>query len=316
MPRARGSDATMQFRRETTYGTPPATGYATLPFVSSALGATQTLIESDLLGGGRSPFDPTYDVIVNDGDVVVPVEPKSFGKWLMLLFGPPTTTGSAAPYTHLFESGAADLPSASIPIGHPRVPLFSVNYGVKANTLRMSQQPSGLLNATIGCIAKGETTPSATTTIPAAGNVDDPTRFSQASGSILMDGATIGAVASADFTYTNNLDKIETIQPSSEIEAADEGMPAASGTMRVRVADAALMAKAIAGTPVSVEHKWQVGLYSLRIIFTRVFLPRPKLQISGPGGIMQDFSWQASSVNGTGRMMRAILVSPSATFTN
>jgi hypothetical protein len=314
MPRARGSDATMQFRREATYGTPPINGYKTLPFVSSALGATQGLIESDLLGQGRAPFDPTADVIVNDGDVVVPVEPRSFGYWLMLLMGSPVTTGSAAPYLHTFDSGADDLPSASIPIGHPRVPSFSTNYGVKANTLRIAQNRSGLLNATIGLIAKGETTPAPTTTIATPAEIDAPIRFAQASGSIWIDDLQVGSIVEASFTFTNNLDKIETIQPDGEIEQADPGMPAASGQLRTRFADHTLLTRAISRTPVTIEHKWVVGDYSLLIRFPRVFLPRPKREISGPGGIMADFDWQASGQTSFKRMMRAMLTSPVQSF--
>lgn len=310
--RARGSDATLQFKTETTYGTPPASGYVTLPFVSSALGATQGLIESDLLGQGRAPFDPTKDVVVNDGDVVVPIEPAFFGHWLNLLLGAATVTGSADPYSHVFESGGAVQPSASIPISHPRVPSYSTNYGVRANTLRVSQQRTGLLNATLGMIAKGETTPAGTTTIAAAGTIAPVARFAQAGGSVEVDGVKIGSVVSGNFTFSNNLDKIETIQPDGEIEDADPGMPAASGQVQLRFADHTLLNKAIAGTPIALKHKFVLGDYSIVFEFPRVLLPRVKREITGPGGVMVAYDWQGSGE--AGPLMRVTLVSPTASF--
>jgi hypothetical protein len=97
MGRARGANAKLAGAFETTYGTPPAAdSYIGLPFVSSNLGAEQPLLESDLLGQGRESFDPTYDVVTNDGDVVVPVDVRFFGFWLKLLLGAPVTTGAPA----------------------------------------------------------------------------------------------------------------------------------------------------------------------------------------------------------------------------
>lgn len=299
MGRARGSDATMQLAYEQAFGTPPASDFARLPFVSSALGATRGLIESDLIGQGRRPFDPTQDVVVNDGDVVVPIDLTHFGYWLKLLFGPPNTTGSAPLYNHEFSTRDADLPSASIAIGHPKVPSYSINYGVRANTLRVNQQRSGLLNATIGCIAKGETTPGGTSSLPAPGAIAAPIRFAQAAGSVSIDGAPIASVVDGSFSYSNNLDKIETIQPDGEIEGADPGMPAASGQVRLRFADHTLLNKAIAGEPVRLTHTWSGPAASyFAIEFPRIFLPRPKRTIDGPGGIMAAFDWQASGQDG------------------
>jgi hypothetical protein len=77
---------------EATYGTPPASGFVQLPFVSVALGEEQKLIANDLLGFGREPLAPALDVIVNEGDIVVPVDLRNFGYWLKLLFGSPTST--------------------------------------------------------------------------------------------------------------------------------------------------------------------------------------------------------------------------------
>ena len=95
MTRARGANALLGGAFETVYGTPPAE-FLRLPFVSANLGEEQGLLEDDLLGMGRESQDPDYDVIVNDGDVVAPVDSRLFGFWLKSMFAAPVTTASGA----------------------------------------------------------------------------------------------------------------------------------------------------------------------------------------------------------------------------
>src|SRR3990172_2093666 len=157
MARARGANAVMAAAFEITYGTAPAAGFRKLPFVSSALGDEQNLIANDLLGYGREPLPPSRDVVSNEGDVVVPVDLRNFGTWLKLLMGNPTTVEDTGVYTHTFVSGALTLPSMAIEIGMPEVPSYGMNVGVRANSMKVQLQRSGLLNATMSLIAQGET---------------------------------------------------------------------------------------------------------------------------------------------------------------
>jgi len=50
MARAQGARAQMALAFETTYGTPPASGFTKMPFASTSLGAEQPLLNSELLG--------------------------------------------------------------------------------------------------------------------------------------------------------------------------------------------------------------------------------------------------------------------------
>ena len=54
MARAYGANAQLLGLFEATYGTPPIGDFIKFPFVSSALGSEQNLINSDLLGQGRA----------------------------------------------------------------------------------------------------------------------------------------------------------------------------------------------------------------------------------------------------------------------
>jgi hypothetical protein len=167
---------------ESSYGTTPASGFKKLPFVSSTLGEERPLIEDDQLGFGREGLDPSYDVATNDGDIVVPVDQAAIGFWLRAMFGAPATTGSG-PYTHVFQSGAASLPSMSLEIGNPDVPSFSTHYGAVANQMRIALARSGMLNASISLMCQGETaedassaagTPTALTGAPSPSALSSP----------------------------------------------------------------------------------------------------------------------------------------------
>jgi hypothetical protein len=409
MARARGANAVMALAFESTYGVPPGSGFKKVPFVSSALGEEQNLIESDLLGYGRDPQQPARDVINNDGDVVVPLDLRNFGHWLKLLLGAPTTTqgvaataaitfsaqpannstvtvngtdftfvtgtpagadeikigatlaetlanavlglnasvdvdvddatyalnlagtailiahktigtggntftlaassspasngtpsgatlagGSASgPYNHIFLSGTLALPSAAIEVGMPDVPSYGMNFGAMANTLSVQLQRSGLLNATIGIIAQGETRSGSS----GAGSPTEAVieRFTQFTGQIRRNGVPLGNVVSGRFNYSNGLDKVEVIRPDGRIAGADPAMLAVNGEIAVRFADTALLDLAVAGTAIELVFEWQIAAGKLlRHTVHNVFLPKPKLPITGPAGVQASFNWQAS----------------------
>jgi hypothetical protein len=405
MGRARGANSHLYGKFETAYGTPPAGNYLQFPFVSCNLGVEQGLIESDLLGQGRESYDPTLDVVNNDGDVTVPVDARAFGDWLNLLLGAATTiangsatgdivfssqpansstitingsaftfvTGSPtgaqiqigvdlattianavtalnassdanvtpATYSavggtalhvaydttglagnaftlaadanshgtpsgatlsgggnkHTFTSGGQNLPAISLETAKPDVPSYEMNYGVRANTLKIDMKRSGLLNAVISCIAKGASPMSGTSGAGTPTPID-VARFAQATGQITQDGVQLGSVVAASVAFTNNLDKVETIAPDGEIEDADPGMAMASGNVTVKFKDQVLIDKATGRDPVALTFGWTFGAFSLLFTFPRVFLPRPKVPITGPAGIQASFDWQGSGAEG------------------
>ncbi len=312
MARARGANAVMAAAYETTYGTPPAGGYRKLPFVSSALGEEQKLVENDLLGLGREPLPPSKDVAANEGDVVVPVDLRNFGCWLKLLLGAPTTTGSG-PYTHTFVSGALALPSMAIEIGFPDVPSYGMNFGVRANSMAVQMQRSGLLNATMGLIAQGETRSiSSGAGTPSEAAIE---RFSQGLGEIKRNGVALGNVVSAELSYSNNLDKVEVIRPDGRIEDAEPAMVAATGNVVVRFADTTLLDQAVNGAACELSFGWEIDPdRSLLFTLHEVYLPRPKLAVSGPGGIQATFAFQAAKDPTLNKTMTAVLVNDVATY--
>ncbi|NCC03446.1 MAG: hypothetical protein EOM37_05285 [Proteobacteria bacterium] len=304
MARAYGANAQLLGSFESVYGTPPAGNFIKFPFVSSNLGSEQGLIASDLLGQGRDPAQPIRDVIKVDGDVVVPVDVRNFGHWLKGLLGAPTTTGTG-PYVHTYQSGAASLPSLSLEVGMPEPFSFMMNAGVMLNSLQLSYSRSGGASATINCIAQSETRNAAShggTPTQAA-----LTRFNQFQGAIKKDGAQLANVTGAQLTYTNNLERIETIRSDGKIDGSDPTIAALTGNIDVRFADTTLIDAATDNTPVALEFGYVIDA-TRSLVFTahEVYLPKPKLPIDGPGGVQASFNWQAAKP-AAGQMMTVVL---------
>lgn len=316
MARAQGARAQMALAFETTYGTPPAAdSYWRMPFASSSLGSEQPLLSSELLGYGRDPLPPVLDAVTADGDVVVPMDLRFMGIWLKALFGEPASTGTGSARTHTFQSGGWTLPSMAIEVGNPDVPSFRMMSGVVANTLAFSMNRSGLVTGTVSCVAQGET-PRA---VSVAGELEDLTlrRFSTFNGSIRRAGAQLGNVVSGNINYSNNLDRVETIRSDGLIDGADPGQAALTGEIVVRFADTTLLEQAMNGTPIAMSFGYQItAAERLELTAHAVYLPRPRVQMEGPGGVQATFAWQAARDPGTGRMATVTLQNDVANYNN
>jgi hypothetical protein len=308
MARAQGARAQMALAFETSYGTPPAGGFTRMPFASTTLGAEQPLISSELLGYGRDPLAPIKDAVTVDGEVVVPIDTAAFGFWLTAAFGTLITTGTAPdPFTHEFRSGGWDLPSLTIETAMPEVPRYATYSGCLVDQLSWQMQRAGLLTATARLVAQGE----AVAAESAAGVLAEPElkRFGHFNGSVSRNGAALGNLVSAEVTYANNLDRIETIRADGRIDGADPGMAALTGRIEVRFADATLVTQAIDGAPCELSFGWTLASgESLTLTAHAVYLPRPRIEIAGPQGVQASFDWQAAQDPGLGRMCTVTLV--------
>jgi hypothetical protein len=188
-----------------------------------------------------------------------------------------------------------------------------MNFGARANSMSIQMQRSGLLNATMGLIAQGETR-------SASSGAGTPTeaaieRFSQGIGAIERNGVALGNVVSAELSYSNNLDKVETIRPDGRIEDAEPAMVAAAGNVVVRFANTTLLDQAVNGTACELSFGWEIDVNrSLLFTLHEVYLPRPKLSVSGPGGVQATFAFQAAKDPSLNKTMTAVLVNDVETY--
>lgn len=216
---------------------------------------------------------------------------------------------------HEFRSGSWDLPSMAAELALPEVPHFALITGIKANSISWQMQRSGLVTATVSCIAQRETVAAAS----AVGVVTELplTRFGSFSGAIRRDGTLLANVVSGQITYTNGLDRVETIRDDGAIDGADPSMAMLSGSIEVRFADQTLLNQAVSGGSCELSFGYDLGpLGSLQFVAHEVFLPRPRVPVSGPGGVQTTFEWQAARDPVLGRMATVTLQNDVPNYAN
>lgn len=309
MPRAIGANCRVRMAVETTYGTPPASGWRNMPFAGRVtLGGERPLLDTPVLGAGagRDAGAPFIDVLTVNGEIELPVDLIHTGHWLRLLFGPPTTTGTSPNFVHTFGSGAATLPSNSIEVAYPDVPSFEMCSGVRADTLEIDFSPSGAATMTIGLMAQGATR-SATSGAgtPATATL---TNFSKAQGSISRNSTPLAQVTGARLTYSNGLEAVRTIRSDLRIEGVDPGMCSATGEVTVRFENTTLLTQASDGTSCELALAYTINANrSLTITLHEVYFSLAKTPIEGPNGVSASFTFRAAFNATAGRMATVVL---------
>ena len=140
-------------------------------------------------------------------------------------------------------------------------------------------------------------------------------RFGLFNGAITRNGPALGNVVSAEITYANNLDRIETIRNDGRIDGADPSIAALTGRIEVRFADQTLMTQAIYGEAREMEFAYVLPSgESFTFTVHAVYLPRPRIEISGPQGVQATFDWQAARDSVVGRMCTATLMNDLETY--
>ena len=218
-----------------------------------------------------------------------------------------TLTGGG--YAHVWESGADDIPSYTIEVGHPKLtaPVFFRHLGTVMESLNFEMGQEGPANARLQLVAQGEEQFAAT--VDASPDAFSLRRFSQGRGFIRRGGAALAGVTGGSLTFSNNLERVRVIREDGKIEAADPTFASAEGSMSVRFDGATLVAEAANGDPVSLEYGFTFPEgYALRFELPRVFLPKPKYSVSGPGGVEASFDWRAAFDDSEGTMLRAHLL--------
>lgn len=308
MPRAIGANSRLLMFPETTYGTAPSGNWRRMPFLSCDLGAEQPLLDADVIGVGtnRDPAAPFQDTISVTGQAVVPVDLVNIGHWMRLLFGAPSTTGSAPNFVHTFGSGVATLPSNAIEIGYPDVPSYDVLTGVRADGIELDFSPTGPATATIRMIGRG----SSRTSTSSGGTATQAayTAFNKAQGSITRSGSALAQVTGARLTYSNTLEAVRTIRADRLLEGVDPGVARATGQITVRFENTTLLTQAQNGTSAEFALAYTIDANrSLTFTLHEVYLSLAKTPIEGPAGVEATFDFRAAFNATATRMMTTVL---------
>jgi hypothetical protein len=214
---------------------------------------------------------------------------------------------------HEFRSGGLALPSLSVELGLPEIPDFPLFTGVRANSMAFNFQRSGEAQVTINLIGQGETKQTATKDTSPEEEIF--TRFSQFQGSVKQGGDFLGNVTSASLTYSNNLERIETIRDDGKIDGVDPGVASLNGSISVRYADTALMDAARSATPIDLELSYTIDA-NRKLVITchEVYLPKPKRSVNGPGGVEASYDFQGAKDVAEGCMVTITLTNDVSSY--
>lgn len=307
---AYGHSVTMHMLRASEAGVAPTgENYYQMPFYTSGFGASRTDDADQLAGQGRDP-QPTNAGDTNvSGPVVVPVDPRYFGFWLTGLLGDPDTTEDTGVYTHVFKSGKLALPDYGLQIGYPSMatPRFDMCRGVKVNTLSMSLARSGALQATLDLIGLEETlhatTQAGTPETLVLANFGHPRAVLKKGGNVLA------KVSGFNFSFSNNLDPIETVNNAGLLEGLEPGLATLGGNAEMYFASGLLLDDAIARTPVDLELSYTISA-ALKLTFSlhELYFDRAARSIDGPGGIYYSGAFKGAKNTSASAAMTVTLI--------
>ncbi len=313
--RAYGSDVQLLGVFEDAYGVAvdgsEGEVFTRLFFQESSLGAEQQLNYESVLGQGRDAQDPYYEGVIDEGDFGVPFDLRALGFWLKGLLGSPETVAlKDSGFCHTFLSGKS-LPSLSFEIGYTalKTPKFYKHNGTKLGHISFDMSQNGSVSSTIGVIAQGESLGVAT--VDASPKSYLMKRFHQSQGVIKVNDSPLANVTGGKFTFSNNLERVETIRNDGLIDGVDETESTADGSIDVRFStDNTLIDAITSKTPLSMEYTYIIPGeegYALTWHMPRVFLPKKKQEIKGPGGIQATYDWRAAYDSESGYMLKVTL---------
>lgn len=305
---ALGSNFRLRMRPETTPGTLATGNYDQVPCFSLDLSPRQDLQQDFVLSStaNRDAADPYYGLVRVQGQAVVPLDTVHIGRWLRLLLGAPTTTGSNPNWIHTYQSGSATLPYNSVEKAYTDITRFERVAGVRAGSMSVSLAPDGAAQATVGLMGLAETT--AATSGAGTPVVTAFSRFFNVQGSISRGGTNLGLVTSAEFEFSNNMEMLATVRNDYRMEDIEEGLASASGAVTMRFADHSIYeAAAASASPAALAVAWTIDANtSITFTFGRTFLTKDGAPIDGPRGISQRFRFVAGPHATTG-VMQAVL---------
>ncbi|GAB5390192.1 MAG: hypothetical protein Alpg2KO_31600 [Alphaproteobacteria bacterium] len=308
-----GINTNLQLGFESTYGTAPSS-MIKMPYQSSSVDDTQSLISDETLGLGRDPQAPARGAVNVNGEITVPLDLRHLGWWLKALLGASSSTGSD-PYTHTWTSGAASLPSFTLETQYPNLDTakYAQAVGCYLSSFNLEMTREGLIAPRLGILGKKVT--DETATADASPDTLVFKRFSSFQGSLRKDGTEIGSITRASFTYDNGLDADETLTSDGTIDGAQPGRASLTGQMTSRFQNSTLVDLARSGGAMELQFRYVIDASNQLIITAHeVYLPKTSRSVNGPGGIEIGFDFQASYDAGDSTMLTVALTNDVASY--
>lgn len=310
-----GAASKFYWGAETLEGTAPGGNWNQFPAFELDIDAVPGLQEDALLSANarRNAADPYQSVARVEGRAVVPLDTVHIGYWLKLFGGAPATTGSGAPYTHVWKLGSSSQPTWSIEKAFPTISRYEVASGVQANTMEVEISPDGTGRMTIGLLClTGTNSGSSGAGTPV---VLAPVRFHQTQGAIEYNGSALAGVTAGTFRFSNGKTPAPTVGSGLGIGGIDGGQATGGGSITLRFANHTQEAAARALTAVSLTQTFTISAsLSIEFHYSRVFLSPTSVAVSGPGGLTRAYNFVAADDSSDASLLKVTLVNAVASY--
>lgn len=295
MPTGQGSSVSLRIGKETSYGTTGATSYE-VPFMPTLdIKETQALNDSAVIRGVRSMDRSFLGFKALDGSVTIPVDTKSFPKFLEGFFSTPVTTG-VGPYVHTFSVNDTAIPSMFMEVAHEDLNLFYLHNGIKMNSFDISFGGDGELSANINLMGQKTTKGVAEVLVPTA--LANNNKFEQFHA--VVTGAT--SVKDISLNYTNNLDGSQYVIGDGGVRGEIPlGMAGVSFTFTALYEDDTLLAAARNNTDQAFNITLTNGADVMSFDLAECVLEPTGVTVDSPQGLTQTFNgsafWKSDAAN-------------------
>jgi len=295
MAQAKGVCSQVVIDFETTYGSDPGSvAGIKMPFNTFSLRANRNVIEPATIRGIRSPAMPSFGNLDVSGPAVVPIDQIAIGYWLKALLGAPDTSGTEAPYTHVYTIGSCsdDIPSMVVDLGFTDITKYLKFNGVKIDGFSITAGGDEELTANLDLIGANETS-------GASAYDSDPTeltfsRFNNFQASLKEGGSEITNVQEVTINIRNNLDPTCYYVSGNGIRGAlPSGLCSVNGSIKAFFENLTLYNKAINTTESSLELTFTSGSYSLKIMLNELKYQQSGIEVSTTGGIYVELPFKA-----------------------
>jgi hypothetical protein len=330
---AYGTQTTMVVFTETAYGTPGTSGLKQ-PFVSESLKVSQQSLDSNTISSSRERLKPALSNINVSGSIATELATETSMFLLYAALGSYTGSGTAAPYTHTFKTGAADHPSFTAEMNYganaPTAAQYSKFSGCKVNNLNLQIPNSGFVTVSYDVI--GQTADISGTALDATPlEVSGFTPFSSYNCKINIGSIESSNVESFSIALSNALDEsMYTIKADGKRSDLPAGFQTVTGQLSAifnngisNASTGTLLNKAESNTSIALQVVFirgtglgTAGNEKITIDIPHALLERTSPEVSGPGGIKVAFSFKAYVNSSAENAMTITVLSPTAALAN
>jgi hypothetical protein len=240
--------------------------------------------------------------------------PANIGHLFRAALGAPVTTGSDAPYSHVFKpvatkfSTEAALPPYSLTVKRSASVIHRYAGG-QLNRLVLNQPMDGALSIDTDWIAKSVSAESDTTMALEQGN-----RFLFKQLAVERDSSAWNYLESLTLTIDNALEIEEVLNESDEISATDFGDSNITVAMTSSFRDALAYADFKDNDPQAWEFEWTNGSAILTIVIPQLNIETWGAPIGGPGRMSVSCQGVAEFNTSAGYEMQVTLVNATASY--